>query len=128
MASTGSIELGGKQLTWTSPTIADLEHLEAKEKTLLTDLDFVNSAAGRRKLAAMCLKKEHGLVDGMEINTWLRGRDTADYLKLWPMIREAIPFWGAIELAAAPEESQTGSSPTAPSAFTGPPASPEESE
>jgi len=127
MSSTGNIELGGKQLTWTSPTIADFEHLEANEKVLLTDLDFVNSAAGRRKLAAMCLKKHHGIIEGVEINTWLRSLDGADYLKLWPMIREAVPFWGAVE-AAAPERSQTSSSPTAPPDSTGPPPSPDESE
>jgi hypothetical protein len=122
MAS-GTIELGGKQYTWSSPLISDLEEFEVFCGPLLGDA--VNSVKGRAFLAWICLRRQNPELTLKQV----RELAAEDYLKLWPMVKSAIPLW-ADEVPPVPpaRTSPDGSSESAPSASTGAPPPPDESE
>lgn len=122
MAASGTVELGGKPYRWSSPLICDLEEYELACGPLLGD--SINTVKGRTHLAWLCLRREDPELTLKQV----RELSAEDYLKFWPMVREAIPMWVGAEAPSVPPapESQPGSSGSAQPASTGSPAQPEE--
>jgi len=128
MAASGTIELGGKELRWESPTIGDLEHFEAHIGPL-TDPKVINSVKGRTYLAFLCLKKAGSKISHGD----LQKLPNDDFIALWNMVIEAVPFlrrlYGFSEISPSPEEESTSpdSSGDAPSPSDGDHPKPDES-
>lgn len=119
MASTGTVQIDGKQYTWQSPTLADLEHFEATVGPLIGDRSVVDSIKGRVALVSLILIKHHpDLLPGI-----VRGWPVEALLQAWPAVLEAVPFWTGVA-AARP----TASSSPSPSPSDGPPTSSGDSE
>jgi hypothetical protein len=119
MPSTGTVEIDGKQYTWESPTLADLEHFETSVGPLIGDKSVVDTIKGRVALVSLILRKHHPeLLPGI-----VRGWSVETLLQAWPAVLEALPFWGAV---AVPRP--TASPSLSPSPSAGPPMSSEGSE
>ena len=124
MPSTGIITIDGKTYTWTSPTLADLEHFEAMVGPI-TDLAIVNSVKGRVWLTWLCLRQRHPDLTPKIIGEW----PASAYLDLWPAVKAAIPFWDIAFPEGPPtSDSSIGSSSPSTSSPAGPPPAPEQSE
>lgn len=91
MASEGTITIGGKQYTWTSPTIADIVEFEGTTKLSLMDSATFNGARGRAYLAALCLKRHHPELTPGVILGWPAER----LVQLWALIAQAIPIFSS---------------------------------
>jgi len=127
MPSTGTIEIGGKQYRWTSPTIKDIMEFEQTTGLLLIDQRSFNSARGRAYLAELCLRKHHPEITAGIILGW----PAADLLEIWDMISEAIPIFTVspgTKRPPAPPPADEKSGHDASAADTGPtPTSPRSS-
>ena len=135
MPSTGTIDIGGKPYTWTSPTLEDLEEFE-REVGSLNDLDIINSVRARIYLAHLCLREQHPEMTLEGVGRQMRADD---YERLWPMIKQAIPLWEDRRPPArapapdggadpdAPNASRTDGSPTSSISLAGSRAAPDES-
>jgi hypothetical protein len=118
----GAIVLGGKQYTWSSPRIRDLEEFESIVGPIL-NVENINSMRGRAYLTLLCLRQHH---PDLSLGT-IEDLDAGDASRFWGMISQAIPFWGTVALPnPSPGGSAADSSEPAPSNSTGPPASPGE--
>lgn len=116
MAFTGTITIGGTTYTWSSPTLQDLAHLEARlKRSLIGGDEIVNTVSGRIELACLCLREHHPDLTPGILGATLHAEDLP---VLWTMIREAIPLWG----------SPIPPSSSSPSDSDGPPPSSEPSE
>ena len=118
MAVTGTINIGGNELTWTSPTLGALEEFEA-QVGLITDMRIVNSVKGRVFLAHLCLKEKQPDITPGVIGCW----PAQDWNAVWDMILEAVPIFqttGAPPVPPAPrpaaDAGQGSSSPTSSTA------------
>ena len=121
MFSSGTVEIDGKTYTWESPTILQLATFEGTIGPI-SDLKVVNSVQGRAYLASLALQKHHPDLLPSVIMSW----PVSVLPELWPLIQKAFPLWGMPDEdkpAASPEIS----SPPAPSASDGLPATPSES-
>ncbi len=95
MAATGTIPIGGKEYTWTSPTFAELEHIEANVGPLNA---IVNTVQGRIHLLVACLKDGHPDITPGVLGKELRA---TDWDAVWDTLKTAVPLW---ELPKAEED------------------------
>ncbi|MBE9566078.1 MAG: hypothetical protein IMF16_04950 [Proteobacteria bacterium] len=138
MPATGTVVIGGKELTWRSPLFGALVEFEAQVGPLI-DVDIVNSVKGRRYMAYLCLREDNPDLTLDMIDAW-----PADaFVEVWEMIMRAIPIFirtGARQdrpgAKRPPEEgpgsdagrgSATRSSSTSPASSDGGPPASEES-
>jgi len=109
MAATGTIPIGGKPYTWTSPTFEILARVEGElGGPLRIKADTIH---GKIHLFTACLKENHPDVTPGAIGKELRGTDLD---AVWDVIKVAVPLW---ELPKAPTETgkdQPSDAPTEP--------------
>ncbi len=107
MAATGTIPIGGKPYTWTSPTLEELSRVEGELGGPL--LIKANTMQGKIHLLAACLREKHPDVTPGVIGKELRG---VDLDAVWNVIKVAVPLW---ELPKAEKETgkdQPSATPT----------------
>jgi len=126
---TGKVTLHGRELTWTSPSLAQIEEYE-RTTGLLSELHTINCVAGRVGLAAMVLKKSHPELTPAEIFGWLESEeDPTLWGDLLGLALDAVPLLSRLFARGGGEQTQQqpDSSESAPADSSGPQASPEES-
>ena len=126
MAASGTITIGGKQYTWESITVDELEHFEATIGPV-TDPAVLNSIKARKYLAYLCLKKHHPDITVGIIGTW----DNDDFTVVWGMVLKAVPFLrhlfglAEVRLPDQSSDSQTDSSGSSSASQDGDPQTPD---
>jgi len=108
MAASGTIEIGGKPYTWTSPTFEALEQIEESGHRIL-DPAFFGSFRGRTHLLAACLKEHHPTINAGVLRKELRG---VDFERVWAVICQAIPLWELPKASKTPGADTSSDSAT----------------
>ena len=116
MAASGTIEINGRQYTWSSPRLRDLEFVEAQTRKAFPDMWFLENPVGWSWTLFACLREHQPELKHELLAIELRAADQPVALEV---IRQAVPLW-TFATSPAPSSSSPDGLPAAPEASASP--------